>query len=188
MALQIFDAGGKQIGWQTLTNAADAKDWTAFEAAATLPEGAAKVSLIAVFNGQGALGVRDVQLETPKATLGIDAATRRSWEPKLLWTGAGQLAVAREGDIYALKTVEQAQGSMGVEFPAWSGERRFAGEVKIEGQVKEALIAIQIFDANGQQIGWQTFGRRQDRDRLDEVWWRGEIARRREQSGFRRYF
>ena len=155
MALQIFDAKGQQIGWQTLANAANAAEWTPFEAAATLPEGAAKVNLIAIFNGQGALGVRDVQLETPKATAATNAATSKL-EPKLLWTGAGKLDVKNDGGVFTLQAQGKAQGSMGVEFPAWQGARTFAGEVKTEGGVQESLIAIQIFDAAGKQIGWQT--------------------------------
>ena len=179
VALQTFDAGGKQIGWQTLADAKNATDWTSFEGAATLPDGAAKVNLIAVFNGQGALGVRDVQMETATASGATASGATASGAtasgatasganasganvaatplaPRLLWTGAGQLEVSEDAGVYALKTAGTAQGSMGVEFAAWSGARRFAGEVKTEGAPTEALVALQTFDAGGKQIGWQT--------------------------------
>ena len=154
VALQTYDADGQQIGWQTLSDASKAREWTRFEGAATLPADAAKVNLIAIFNGQGALGVRNVQAETRGAQASANSATEL--EPNLLWTGAGALEVTRNAGIYSLQTRGKAQGSMGVELAKWSGARTFDGAVKVSGDAQEALVAIQIFDADDKQIGWQT--------------------------------
>ena len=60
VALQIFDATGKQIGWQTLLDAKSAREWTNFSAEARLPEGAKSVNLTVIGNGNGQISLRDL--------------------------------------------------------------------------------------------------------------------------------
>lgn len=61
VALQIFDEAGKQIGWQTLSDAKSLREWTTFESAATLPGGAKQVNFLVIVKGQGAVSVRDLK-------------------------------------------------------------------------------------------------------------------------------
>ena len=61
VALQIFDGAGKQIGWQTLSDAKNLRDWTNFESVATLPDGAKQVNFLVIVKGQGAVSVRDLR-------------------------------------------------------------------------------------------------------------------------------
>ena len=61
VALQIFDEAGKQIGWQTLSDAKNLREWTNFESVATLPAGAKQINFLVIVKGQGTVSVRDIK-------------------------------------------------------------------------------------------------------------------------------
>ena len=61
VALQIFDGAGKQIGWQTLSDAKSLREWTQFEGVATLPQGAKQVNFLVIAKGKGTVSVRDLK-------------------------------------------------------------------------------------------------------------------------------
>ncbi len=58
VALQAFDEAGKQISWQTLSDAKAARDWQNFATRAQWPTGATRVLLIVTLKGKGAVLIR----------------------------------------------------------------------------------------------------------------------------------
>lgn len=122
--------------------------------------------LLAGTPGNGAfwmpLSPRGAQVEIAKSVakqpVKIAAAPTQKLEQPfaLTWTGKGVLEVENQNGAATLRAKNgAAQGSMSVELPRFDAQT-WSGEVKIEGELSEALVALQSFDAAGKQIGWQT--------------------------------
>ena len=105
-------------------------------------------------------GLKPIQAQTvPPKKVEIPLAQTAALEEKfaIVWRAAGTLEIVREDGVATLSTKgEAAQGSIGFTVEPWSGPKTFAGRVKVEGDFSEAQVALQIFDAEGKQIGWQT--------------------------------
>jgi hypothetical protein len=107
-----------------------------------------------------AKGLEPVQARSvPLKKFEIPLAQTAGLEEKfaVVWKAAGALEVLRTDGAVTLSTKgAAAQGSIGITVEPWTGLKSFAGRVKTAGEWQEALVALQIFDAAGKQIGWQT--------------------------------
>lgn len=93
-----------------------------------------------------------------KRAVKIAQAPRQNLDEKfqLVWTGSGQLEAENQNGAATLRAKNgPAQGSMSIELPRFT-EQMISGQAKIEGSADEALVALQSFDAQGKQVGWQT--------------------------------
>jgi photosystem II stability/assembly factor-like uncharacterized protein len=67
VAIQAFDKGGEQVGWQTLMNAVGADDWTQFSAVANLGPDVTRAVLVMTFEGDGRAWLDEVEITpTPR--------------------------------------------------------------------------------------------------------------------------
>ena len=111
-------------------------------------------------NGEKPIAAQDVAAR--KLEIPLPLAQKLEENFAVVWTGSGALEVVRIIETEAPKTVAlstknaRAQGSMATQIPVWSGAKTFSGRARSGGEWEEALVALQIFDATGKQIGWQT--------------------------------
>ncbi|BCM89218.1 xyloglucanase [Abditibacteriota bacterium] len=76
--------------------------------------------------------------------------------PSLVWAPTGKLEVNTQNGVTTLKSQNGfAQGSMGVNMTQFNPQT-FLGAARVEGDIEEALVALQGFDATGKQVSWQT--------------------------------
>ena len=106
-------------------------------------------------NGEKPIAAQTVALKT----FAVPLAQAQKFAEKfaIVWTASGALEVGRDGETVSLSTKgAKAQGSMATPLEVWDGAKSFSGRAKIGGTFAEALVALQIFDGAGKQIGWQT--------------------------------
>ena len=76
---------------------------------------------------------------------------------KVVWTGQGQIETVRVENGVTLRSVGgAARGTAGRELERWQGEQLVSGRLSAQGELEQAQVALQIFDAGWKQIGWQT--------------------------------
>lgn len=63
IAVQVFDATGKQIEWKNLVNASSLRNWSEFSGDVQLPSATAKAQLLVTLKGDGVVWLDDVTLE-----------------------------------------------------------------------------------------------------------------------------
>jgi hypothetical protein len=66
-AVQAFGEDGRQIGWITVFDARDAKNWTEFSRFVSLPPGTKNWNLVLTLKGDGAAWLDDVKAEAEKS-------------------------------------------------------------------------------------------------------------------------
>jgi hypothetical protein len=70
VAVQAFDATGKQVDWFTVADVQAARDWTAFKKTVTLSPQTATWNLVVTLRGDGAVWLDDAKIEAaPRAFL-----------------------------------------------------------------------------------------------------------------------
>ena len=63
IAVQVFDAAGKQIEWKNLAGAAAMRNWSEFSADLQLPANTVKAQLLLTLKGDGAVWLDDISIE-----------------------------------------------------------------------------------------------------------------------------
>lgn len=99
-------------------------------------------------------------------------ATPAGWE---LWNPEGKLVLARDTQNFYIGPASlslrseggAAYGTVAQEFAPTNGIFIISGTTKGKGQLKESLVALQVFDAAGKQIGWINLVQIQNHNK----WW-----------------
>jgi hypothetical protein len=65
VAIQAFDAAGKQVGWENLADGRGARDWTPFSRPVSLLATAARASVVVTFKGTGRVWLDELVVAAP---------------------------------------------------------------------------------------------------------------------------
>lgn len=98
--------------------------------------------------------------EFPNGDMSLGGTTPTGWA--LTWTGAGKLEAARDTQTFHSAPAALCLRSMGGAATGAAGHGidvaqtpfTISGFVKATGKIKASLVAIQVFDGGGKQIGW----------------------------------